>query len=64
MEAGLIGSDNLILTLLWSEYFIDVQGFEAEEAVMYQEYLSATILKNNGILSIVNQKIHICVDTF
>ena len=45
-------------------YFIEAQGFEVEEAVMYQNNLSDVLLKNNGRLSSEKQKKHIRVRYF
>ena len=59
-EAELIRSDGVIPAFLWLRYFIEAQRFKVEDEVMYQDNLSAMILKNNGRLSIGNQTKHIC----
>ena len=58
-EAEMIGEDNMIPAFLWLSYFIEAQGFEVKEAVMYQDNLSTMLLRNNGILSSSNRKKHI-----
>ena len=49
---------------IWSRYFIEAQGLDAKDAVMYQDNLSAMLLYNNGILSSVNRMKRICVIYF
>ena len=61
MEAELIRADDVLSELLWSRYFIELQGFEVDEAVIYQDNLSSILLENNGRLSSVNRKKHIPV---
>ena len=63
-EAEMTGEDNVLPAFLLSRYFIEVQGLEVEEAVMYQDNLIAMILDNNGILSSVNRKKHIHIRYF
>ena len=48
MEAELIRGDDVLSELLWSRYFIELQGFEVDEAVIYQDNLSSILLENNG----------------
>ena len=56
--------DNMLPAFLWLRYFIDVQGFEVKEEVMYQDNPSAIILKNNGRFSSGNCKKHVRVTYF
>ena len=49
---------------LWLRYFIEVQGFKVEEAVMYQYNLMDMLLKNNDILSSGNRMKHILIRYF
>ena len=49
-EAELMGADNVIPEFLWSRYFIEAQGFEVKDTVMYQDNLSAMLIENNGRL--------------
>ena len=55
----MIRAENMLPVSLCSRSFIDAQGFEVEEAVVYQYNLSAMLLENNGILSSVNWTEHI-----
>ena len=45
----MVGAGNVLPAFLCLRYFIESQGLEVEEAVMYQDNLSAIILENNGI---------------
>ena len=63
-EAELIGSDDVIPAFLCSRSFIEAQGFKVEEAVLYQDNLSAMLLENIGILSSRNRTKHICTRYF
>ena len=64
MEVELIGADNVLHIFLCSRYFIEAQGLEVQEAVVYQEGLSSIILQNNGILSSGNRTKHIHIIHF
>ena len=63
-KAELIRTGGVIPAFLWSRYFIEVQEFKVEEAVMYQDNLSAMLLDNNGRLSSGNRTKHIRVRFF
>ena len=64
MKAELIGAVRVLPEFLWSRYFIEAQKLEVEEAFMYQDNLSAMLLKNNEILSSENRINTYASDTF
>ena len=47
-EAELIGADDVVPLFISSRDFIELQGFEVDEAVIYQDNLSSILLENNG----------------
>ena len=55
----MVGAGNVLPAFLCLRYFIESQGLEVEEAVMYQNNLSAIILENNGRRSRGNWTKHI-----
>ena len=60
----MVGAGNVLPAFLCLRYFIESQGLEVEEAVMYQNNLSDVLLKNNGRLSSEKQKNTYVSDTF
>ena len=45
--------------ILWTQYFIEAQGFNIDESVLFQDNLSAMLLERNRIASISKQTKHI-----
>ena len=47
-DAELIGADDVMSPLLWTRLFLESQGIEVQENVLYQDNKSAIILSENG----------------
>ena len=63
-EAELIGADDALPQMLWTKYFIEAQGYVADENIMYQDNLSAMLLERNRNKSSTKNTKHIQVRYF
>jgi len=60
-ETEIIGVDDIVPQILWTNYFMREQGWNIEETVVHQDNKSAILLENNGKLSSSNCTKHINV---
>ena len=58
-EAKLVGTYDMMLEVLWTNYFLEAQGYKAIPAVIYQDNLSAMLLEKNGKSSSTKSTKHI-----
>ena len=54
-EAELVAVDDVMAQVMWTRYFLEGQGYEVEENIIYQDNQSAMLLENNGRESIGNR---------
>ena len=47
-EAELIGLDDAIPNILWARYFLEAQGYDVTQNIMYQDNKSTILLATNG----------------
>ena len=47
-EAELVGVDNLLGYILWACHFMIEQGYDTNPSLLYQDNMSAILLKSNG----------------
>jgi hypothetical protein len=47
-EAKLVGVYNLLGYILWAGYFMQEQGYDMDPSLLYQDSMSAILLKING----------------
>ena len=47
-EAELIGVDDAMTMVLWTKLFLEAQGYDVEENVVYQDNKSAILLEKHG----------------
>ena len=47
-EAELVGVDDCMPQILWTRYFLEAQGYQIQDSVVYQDNQSAMLLANNG----------------
>ena len=47
--------------MLWTKYFLESQGYDVDENIMYQDNLSAMLLEKNGKKSSTKRTKHINV---
>ena len=48
MEAELIAADDLSNSIIWTNYFLDAQGYASKDTVLFQDNKSCMLLHNNG----------------
>lgn len=63
-EAELVGAGDLMPQVLWTRYFLQVQGYSVDESVMYQDNKSAILLEQNGKGSSSKRTRHINIRYF
>ena len=47
-EAELVGSDDMIGQILWTNLFLDAQGYKVKDTIVYRDNQSAMKLETNG----------------
>ena len=50
-EAEIVAVDDLMDKIIWTKLFVEAQGYEVQENVLYQDNQSAIRLENNGKIS-------------
>ena len=63
-EAELIGSSDMIPQLIWTKNFLQEQGYEIQDAILYQDNQSAILLQKNGRASSSKRTKHINIRYF
>jgi len=47
-ESELVGADNMAQMILWTKFFMEEQGCDVKENILYQDNKSTILLENNG----------------
>lgn len=63
-EAELVGVNDVMPQVLWTKYFLEEQGFDATQSVIYQDNQSAMLLEKNGRASSGKRTRHINIRYF
>ena len=63
-EAELVATDDYMSQILWTNYFLDAQGFKTKDTIIYQDNKSAILLEKNGKSSSSKRTKHINVRYF
>jgi hypothetical protein len=63
-EAEIVGVDNLLGYILWTQYFMEEQGYDMIPLLLYQDNMSIILLKTNGKASSSRRTKHIKVKYF
>ena len=58
-ETELVGLDVLLLTVLWTKYFIEAQGYDVEHNIIHQDNESTLRMLINGKKSCTPRSKHI-----
>jgi hypothetical protein len=58
-ETELISFANKLAEVIWMQYFIECQGYNIDEYIVFQDNMSALSLEKNGRLSSSKQTKHI-----
>jgi hypothetical protein len=63
-EGELVGVSDAMSQILWTRYFLEVQGYSIPDSVVYQDNQSAMLLEKNGRASSSKQTWHINIRYF
>jgi hypothetical protein len=63
-EAGLVAVNEVLPQILWTRYFLQAQGYEANDSVIYQDNQSAILLEKNGKSSSSKRTRHLNIRYF
>ena len=63
-EAELVAVDDCISLILWTRYFLEAQGYGADDAIIYQDNKSAILLEQNGHASSTRWTRHLNIRYF
>jgi hypothetical protein len=63
-ESELVGADDVMPQMLWTLYFLEVQGYKIDDNGMYQDNKSSILLETNGRGSSSKQTQHIAIRYF
>jgi hypothetical protein len=58
-EAEIVGVDDMMGHMMWTLRFLDAQGYQIDENILYQDNQSAILLENNGRSSCSRRTKHI-----
>ena len=47
-ESELVGADDMAQMILWTKFFMEAQGYDVKENILYQDNKSTILLENNG----------------
>ena len=63
-ESELVGIDDVMPVVLWTRLFMEVQGYDVSENIVYQDNKSAILLEKNGKASSGKRTKHINIRYF
>ena len=63
-ETELVGADDIMPQLLWTNYFLDAQGYTTQDTIMFQDNQSTMLLEKNGKASSSKRTKHINIRYF
>ena len=58
-ESELVGVDDMMPTILWTQYFLEAQGYAVRDNIVFQDNRSVILLSKNGKSSSTKQMKHI-----
>jgi len=63
-ECELVGVNDVMAQVLWTRYFMEAQGYEIEDNIVFQDNESAMLLERNGRASSSKRTRHINIRYF
>ena len=63
-EAELVGTDDVMGPIIWTNYFLEAQGYKSNDTIVYQDNKSAILLEKNGKGSSSKRTKHINIRYF
>ena len=64
METEVVGANNFMPVICWTQYFMEVQGYKVDDNILFQDNKSAMLLEKNGKASSSKQTKHINIRYF
>jgi hypothetical protein len=64
METKVIGADDFMPMICWTQQFMEAQGYQVNDNILFQDNKSAILLKNNGKASSSKCTKHIKIQYF
>ena len=63
-ETELVGADDFMPAICWTRYFMEAQGYQVDDNVLFQDNKSAILLEKNGKASSSKRTKHINIRYF
>ena len=63
-ESELVGADDMMGSILWTNYFLEAQGYKSKDTIVYQDNKSAILLEKHGKASSSKRTKHINIRYF
>ena len=63
-ESELVGVDDMMSLIIWTQYFVKAQGYKVSDNIVFQDNKSTMLLERNGKTSSGKRKKHINVRYF
>ena len=63
-EGEVVGADDVLPQVIWTNYFLKSQGYKIKDTIMYQDNKSAILMEKNGKFSCSKRTKHINVRYF
>jgi hypothetical protein len=63
-ETEIVGADDFMPAICWTRYFMEAQGYQVEDNVLFQDNKSAILLEKNGKASSSKRTKHINIRYF
>jgi hypothetical protein len=48
MESEIVGANDFVPAICWTRYFMEAQGYQVQDNVLFQDNKSAILLEKNG----------------
>ena len=63
-EAEVVATDEIVSPMIWTQLFLEVQGYPIKENILYQDSKSAMLLETNGCKSAGKHSHHLNIQYF
>ncbi len=63
-ESEIVGADDFMPAICWTRYFMEAQGYQVQDNILYQDNKSAILLEKNGKASSSKRTKHINIRYF
>jgi hypothetical protein len=59
IETELVAADDMMPQIMWTNYFLEAQGYGLTQTILYQDNRSAILLEKNGKMSSSKRTKHV-----